>query len=147
MFDYPYSLKIHIDMKVTKETIDEEGWLHTGDVAEIDTAGRVKIIDRVKNIMKLAQGEYVALEKIENLFSAYPSLAQIYVHGDSLQSYLVAIVIPDPASLAPIVSQILEKHITPEDQAGLEEAIRDAHVNAHFLSGLTAYGQKLGLRG
>jgi long-chain acyl-CoA synthetase len=138
---------LYTDAKSTKETIDEEGWLHTGDVAEIDTVGRVKIIDRVKNIMKLAQGEYVAVEKIENLFSAYPPLAQIYVHGDSLQSYLVAIVIPDPISLASIVSQILGRQITPEDQAGLEEAIKDAHVNAHFLSGLTMYGQQLGLRG
>ncbi|EKM82807.1 hypothetical protein AGABI1DRAFT_82536 [Agaricus bisporus var. burnettii JB137-S8] len=135
------------DAKNTKETIDEEGWLRTGDVAEIDSVGRVKIIDRVKNIMKLAQGEYVALEKIENLFSAYPSLAQIYVYGDSLQSYLVAIIVPDPIALASIASEMLGKHITPEDQAGLEEAIKDAHVNAHFLSGLTAYGQKLGLRG
>lgn len=121
--------------------------MRTGDVAEIDSVGRVKIIDRVKNIMKLAQGEYVALEKIENLFSAYPSLAQIYVYGDSLQSYLVAIIVPDPVALASIASEMLGKHITPEDQAGLKEAIKDAHVNAHFLSGLTAYGQKLGLRG
>jgi acyl-CoA synthetase (AMP-forming)/AMP-acid ligase II len=36
------------DEKNTKETVDEEGWVHTGDIAEIDHCGRVKIIDRVK---------------------------------------------------------------------------------------------------
>jgi acyl-CoA synthetase (AMP-forming)/AMP-acid ligase II len=36
------------DEKNTKETVDEEGWVHTGDVAEIDHCGRIKIVDRVK---------------------------------------------------------------------------------------------------
>jgi acyl-CoA synthetase (AMP-forming)/AMP-acid ligase II len=42
-----------IDEKNTKETVDDEGWIHTGDVAEIDRCGRVKIIDRVKVIIQL----------------------------------------------------------------------------------------------
>jgi acyl-CoA synthetase (AMP-forming)/AMP-acid ligase II len=36
------------DEKNTKETVDAEGWIHTGDVAEIDSCGRIKIVDRVK---------------------------------------------------------------------------------------------------
>ena len=36
------------DEKNTKETVDAEGWVHTGDVAEIDSCGRIKIVDRVK---------------------------------------------------------------------------------------------------
>lgn len=97
--------------------------------------------------MKLAQGEYVALEKIENLFSSNPLIAQIYVHGDSLQSYLLAVVIPDPILLAGIASRILGRKITPEDQTGLAEAIRDSRVNAHVLGELTKDGQKYGLKG
>ncbi|KAI6140885.1 AMP-dependent synthetase/ligase [Pisolithus tinctorius] len=45
------------DEKTTQETL-RDGWIHTGDVAEVDSSGRFKIIDRVKNILKLAQGEY-----------------------------------------------------------------------------------------
>ncbi|KXN90530.1 Long chain acyl-CoA synthetase 6, peroxisomal [Leucoagaricus sp. SymC.cos] len=135
------------DATNTKKAFDEEGWFHTGDIAEIDSFGRVKIIDRVKNIMKLAQGEYVALEKIENIFAANPLIAQIYVYGDSLQSYLLAVVIPDPILLAPLASRLLGKKIPPEDGPALAEAIKDDRVNAHFLSELTKDGQRFGLKG
>jgi len=135
------------DPKNTAEALDEEGWFHTGDIAEVDSVGRVKIVDRVKNIMKLAQGEYVALEKIENLFSSIPHIVQIYVHGDSLQSYLVAVVVPDPVLLSGIASRILGKKIAPDNEAALSEAIKDPSVNAHYLGELTKEGKKGGLKG
>lgn len=47
--------------------------------------GTLKIIDRKKHIFKLAQGEYIAPEKIENIYARSSAVAQIYVHGDSLQ--------------------------------------------------------------
>ncbi|KAG6874279.1 hypothetical protein C0995_001504 [Termitomyces sp. Mi166 len=137
----------HKDEKSTKATIDEEGWLHTGDVGELDQAGRIKIIDRVKNIMKLAQGEYVALEKIENLYSSSPVIAQIYVHGDSLQSYLLAVIIPDPVQLAALASKIYDKNIMPEDLQELALACRDERVNEEILAVMTKEAKRNGLKG
>ncbi|XP_044136710.1 long-chain-fatty-acid--CoA ligase 6 isoform X4 [Bufo gargarizans] len=57
--------------------------------------GTLKIIDRKKHIFKLAQGEYIAPEKIENIYIRSEPVSQIYVHGDSLQAFLVGIVVPD----------------------------------------------------
>ena len=81
--------------KKTAETIDSEGWLHTGDIGVILPNGALKVIDRKKNIFKLSQGEYIAAEKLEILFSKSPLIKQIFVYGDSLQAYLVTIVIPE----------------------------------------------------
>jgi len=83
----------------TAEAFDSQGWLKTGDVALIYPNGSAKIIDRSKNIFKLSQGEYIAPEKLENIFSLSPYIAQTFVYGDSLRNVTVAIIVPDPDKL------------------------------------------------
>merc|ERR1712060_567506 len=85
----------------TAEMIDAEGWLHSGDIGMWTENGYLKIIDRKKNIFKLSQGEYVAPEKVENVYAVSAFIAQAFVYGDSLKPSLVAILVPDEEVVIP----------------------------------------------
>jgi len=69
------------------------------------------------------------------------------VHGDSLESYLLAIVIPDPVQLAKIASRIWKKSVSETDLVTLDEAAKDEKVAKAILDVLTKDGVKYGLKG
>ncbi|CAF1011776.1 unnamed protein product [Rotaria sordida] len=83
------------DEEKTRQTIDEGGWLHTGDVGEWTSNGALRIIDRTKHIFKLNQGEYIAPERLEDVYIRSRWVAQIFVDGISTESTVIAITIPD----------------------------------------------------
>ena len=79
--------------------VDNEGWLHTGDVGEWQPNGTLKIIDHKKQIFKLSNGDYVAPENIERVYCHSHYIAQCFVHGDSLKSCVIAIVVPRQSAI------------------------------------------------
>lgn len=127
----------------TAKAIDEDGWFRTGDIAEIDSMGRISIVDRVKNVLKLAQGEYISPERIENVYMANSNLiAQAYVHGDSTQAFLVSIFGVDPTTFAPFCSGILKKTIDPTDLDAVKAAAKDIRVRKAMVKELDRIGKK-----
>jgi len=78
----------------TEETI-VDGWLCTGDVGRWNPNGTLSIIDRKKNIFKMANGEYIAAEKIENVYAKAPMIGQMWVYGNSFRNTVLAVVVPN----------------------------------------------------
>ena len=97
--------------------------------------------------MKLSQGEYVALERVESLYSACPLFAQLYVHGDSLQSYLIAVGIPDPVQLAGLASKVWKRSVSEKDTETLNKAVQDPRVVEAFMAALNKQAKTAGLAG
>jgi long-chain acyl-CoA synthetase len=71
-----------------------DGWLHTGDIGEIDADGHIVITDRKKDIIVNDKGENIAPQKIEGMLTLQPEIAQAMVSGDK-RPYLVGVVVPD----------------------------------------------------
>ena len=142
----------YLDPVKTAEALDADGWLHSGDVGVWNVpAGTLSIVDRKKNIFKLSQGEYVATEKVENVYIKAPLAGQVFVYGDSLHSMLLGVATPDldalkrwaaangcesssdaevfamPAFRAALIAELK----TAGDSAGLQsfERVKDWHLD------------------
>ncbi|OTF80500.1 long chain fatty acid CoA ligase-like protein [Euroglyphus maynei] len=74
-------------------------WIRSGDIAEVYSDGTFKIIDRKKDLVKMANGEYVSLGKIETTLKNCNCIDHICVFGDALANYLVALVVPNAEKL------------------------------------------------
>lgn len=127
----------------TSKAIDSDGWFHSGDICSIDELGRFKIIDRRKNVLKLAQGEYISPERIENVYLANCGwMATAYVHGDSHQSCLVGIFGVAPDLFPAFASKVLGEKIEEGDTEKLNAAMKNKKVEQAVLKELDRIGRK-----
>jgi long-chain acyl-CoA synthetase len=72
-----------------------DGWLHTGDIGELDEKGRLKITDRKKDIIVNDKGDNVAPQRVEGMLTLEPEILQAMVVGDK-RPHLVGLIVPDP---------------------------------------------------
>jgi long-chain acyl-CoA synthetase len=87
------------DPELTAETFDSEGWLHSGDVAEIDDKGFIKIVDRKKEILITAGGKNIAPSNVENMLKQHPLVGQACLIADK-RPYTTALIALDTEDAA-----------------------------------------------
>ena len=113
--------------EVTAEVFDADGYYRTGDVVAEIGPNRLVYVDRRNNVLKLAQGEFVTVAKLEAEFGNSPLIRQIYVYGNSAHPYLLAVVVPTEEALA------------NHDVDALKPLIADSLQNVAKASGLQSY--------
>jgi fatty acid CoA ligase FadD9 len=103
--------------EVSASVFDPDGYYRTGDIVAEVAPDHLVYLDRRNNVLKLSQGEFVTVSKLEAVFGHSALVRQIYVYGNSARSYLLAVVVPtedalsrhDIESLKPLITESLQK--------------------------------------
>jgi fatty acid CoA ligase FadD9 len=100
---------------LTATMFDEDGYYKTGDIMAEVGPDRLRYVDRRNNVIKLAQGEFVAVSRLEALYSTSPLIRQIYIYGNSERSFLLAVIVPtdngvDSSMIAQSLRQIAREN-------------------------------------
>ncbi|MBV8182428.1 MAG: AMP-binding protein, partial [Mycobacterium sp.] len=113
--------------ETTAGVFDEDGYYRTGDVFAEVAPDQLVYVDRRNNVLKLAQGEFVTLAKLEAIFGNSPLVRQIYVYGNSAQPYLLAVVVPTEDALASFSADALK----PAIAESLQNVARQSQLQSY----------------
>lgn len=91
----PIMTKYWDNQEETEKALTPDGWFKTGDIGEFDADGHLRVFDRVKNLVKMQGGEYIALEKLEAVYRGAQTVANVMVHADPEYSRPIAIIMPN----------------------------------------------------
>nr|WP_245839133.1 AMP-binding protein [Nocardia donostiensis] len=86
--------------EVTAQVFDEDGFYKTGDIVAETAPDRLVYVDRRNNVLKLSQGEFVAVAHLEAVYSTSPLIRQIFVYGSSERAYTLAVIVPTDDALS-----------------------------------------------
>jgi long-subunit acyl-CoA synthetase (AMP-forming) len=122
--------------EATADTLDSEGWLHSGDVGEIDGDGFLQITDRIKDLLITAGGENIAPQLIEGELKTIPIVSQAIVVGDR-RKFLSCLLTLDPEKIG------ANAKAAGSNASSLEEAIACDAFNNHIQSQIEAVNKNL----
>ena len=108
-----------------KKCFDEEGYFHTGDVGRLypNYGNGLKIVDRVKEIFKLSQGEYIIPAKLESVYTKSIYVQQLMIYGNPTKNNIIAIVIPDKKKCAEALNISIDDLVKDTENKKLHELI------------------------
>ncbi|MEU0497000.1 carboxylic acid reductase [Mycobacterium sp. NPDC006124] len=132
--------------EVTAKVFDPDGYYRTGDIVADLGPDQVQYLDRRNNVIKLAQGEFVTVSKLEAAYTDSPLVRQIYIYGNSARPYLLAVVVPTEDAQTRYSADELKSEIS----ASLKEAARTAGLQSYevprdFLVETTPFTMENGL--
>ncbi|KAI0041666.1 acetyl-CoA synthetase-like protein [Auriscalpium vulgare] len=125
-----------------------DGWLRTGDVAQWDKNGTLSLIDRIKNLVKLQGGEYIALERLEATYKSCNYVSNICVHATPDAKQPIAVIFPHDHHLR-LGLRGLDGHQEPDGvdaNADLATLCRDPRVQEFVLKDCNAGGKRSGFK-
>lgn len=133
--------------KETKEAFTDDGWFKTGDIGEWTANGSLRIIDRRKNLVKTANGEYIALEKLESTYRSNSLVLNLCVYADQSKVKPIAMILPNEQHFKPF---LLDEHLATEEDLkhkAVSDYYTDKKIVAAVLKSLLATGKSQGLKG
>lgn len=125
-----------------KESFTEDGWFKTGDVGQWNKDGTLSIIDRLKNLIKLAGGEYIAMEYLESIYKSCPLVANGAIIANEEHNSPMMVVVAHPQNMPAFV-----KKNGLSSKTDMDDWCRDDKVVAAVLKELNSVGKAQGLKG
>ncbi len=113
--------------ELTAERFDAEGYYRTGDVMAETAPDQLQFVDRCNNVIKLSQGEFVAVSQLEAGYTQSPLIRQIYIYGTSERSYLLAVIVPTAEGLS-----LLQGEQTDQLKAALRQSMQRIAAEKHL---------------
>jgi fatty acid CoA ligase FadD9 len=136
--------------ELTAEKLDAHGFYRTGDVMAEIGPDHLIYVDRCNNVVKLSQGEFVAISRLEALYSHSPSIRQIYIYGNSERAFLLAVVVPSQELVDRLSNDGAAEQVKSVIRRSLQQIADEQQLNSYeiprdFLIETEAFGLKNGL--
>ncbi|KAJ3017646.1 UNVERIFIED_CONTAM: long-chain fatty acid-CoA ligase [Siphonaria sp. JEL0065] len=132
--------------ELTREAITQDGWFMTGDIGEVNQDGSLSIIDRKKNLVKLSNGEYIALEKLESNYKVSKFVQNICVYADPDQSYAIALIQPIEKEIRALAATLNKTPGVDVDHLDFHELCNRADIRQGVLASLKEVAKSVGFK-
>lgn len=126
------------DPEETIKAFTVDGWFKTGDVGELNAQGHMRVIDRVKNLVKLLGGEYISLEKLESVYRGSQLVTNVMIYADPERSRPIAVVTPNDKALLEVAKALEVDEDSIHSSPQIVEAILKDLQHVGKTGGLTS---------